>query len=66
MRLRLCLQNIIHLNQAESWGSLNGGLSYVQNASPNGPVAFMHYESLRRPMRWVCGGVMLNEANDGI
>ncbi len=54
------LQDGVWINQAETgmgeehMDFLNGGLAYVQNASPNGPAAFMNYETLMRVLRYVC------------
>ncbi|KAG2433908.1 hypothetical protein HXX76_008260 [Chlamydomonas incerta] len=40
------------LSQAECPICINGGFSYIQNANPAGPVAWMFYEAVHRAVRW--------------
>ncbi|KAG2484748.1 hypothetical protein HYH03_016495 [Edaphochlamys debaryana] len=37
---------------AESRFAVNGGFTYVQNAAPNGPVAWIFFDMLHRAVRW--------------
>ncbi|GFR52388.1 hypothetical protein Agub_g14951, partial [Astrephomene gubernaculifera] len=39
-------------SQAECPNCINGGFSYIQNAAPNGPAAYMFYEPMHRVVRW--------------
>ncbi|KAG2500462.1 hypothetical protein HYH03_002029 [Edaphochlamys debaryana] len=40
------------ISQAESTEALNGGFTYIQNAAPDGPVAYLLYEGMHRVVRW--------------
>ncbi|PNW76059.1 hypothetical protein CHLRE_12g549200v5 [Chlamydomonas reinhardtii] len=46
------LSNYQLLSQAECPVCINGGFSYIQNANPAGPVAWMFYEAVHRAVRW--------------
>ncbi|KAG2500475.1 hypothetical protein HYH03_002041 [Edaphochlamys debaryana] len=40
------------ISQSECSYCINGGFSYIQNAAPDGPVAWMLYEAMHRVVRW--------------
>ncbi|EFJ42558.1 hypothetical protein VOLCADRAFT_97349 [Volvox carteri f. nagariensis] len=40
------------MSQAECDICINGGFSYIQNASSRGPVAWLLYEAVHRAVRW--------------
>lgn len=45
-------KDLVWMNQPESGQEgLNGGLSYIQNAAPNGPAAFMLHETISKSLR---------------
>ncbi|GLC34855.1 hypothetical protein PLESTM_000247200 [Pleodorina starrii] len=46
------LSSFTMLSQAETGACINGGFSYIQNASSQGPVAWMLFEAMHRAVRW--------------
>ncbi|KAG2499569.1 hypothetical protein HYH03_002514 [Edaphochlamys debaryana] len=46
------LRSITMFSQAEGSFPINGGFSYIQNAAPDGPVAWLLYEAVHRAVRW--------------
>ncbi|KXZ51702.1 hypothetical protein GPECTOR_11g151 [Gonium pectorale] len=52
------------LSQSESGFAVNGGFSYIQNASPTGPVAWVFYEAMHRAVRWAEDDSKLMEISD--
>ncbi|GFR52381.1 hypothetical protein Agub_g14942 [Astrephomene gubernaculifera] len=46
-------------SQAECAFCINGGFSYIQNAAPNGPAAYLVFEAMQRAVRWAENGSAL-------